>query len=110
MTIPINRLKWYGIEPIEAKEAKDLVGDDEIYEEECDCNFDQGSQFQCICGWNENITLDEHKAFQDMRVVSKAGVHGRPSHTLQSNFRVTFFFYLLVDCCTAVLWWYLSKA
>lgn len=71
------RLKWYGIEPIEEKEAKDLVGDDEIYEEECDCDFNQDAEFNCSCGWNENITLDEHKAFQDMRVVSQLGVHER---------------------------------
>jgi len=48
-----------------------LIGDDEIYEEECDCDFDEDVDFKCICGWNENITLDEHKSFQDVRVVSQ---------------------------------------
>ena len=76
------RLKWYGIEPIEEKEAKDLVGDDEIYEEECDCDFNQDAVFNCSCGWNENITLDEHKAFQDMRVVSQLGIHERLDKSL----------------------------
>ena len=73
---PNSRLQWYGIEPIEAKEAKDLVGDDEIYEEECDCSFSADSPFKCTCGWNENVTLDEHKSFQDMRVVSQPGIQG----------------------------------
>ena len=71
------RLKWYGIEPIEEKDAKDLVGDDEIYEEECDCDFNENVEFNCSCGWDENITLEEHKAFQDMRVVSQLGIHER---------------------------------
>ena len=66
-----NRLNWYGIEPLEESEANKF---NEIYGQECNCEFD--NDFKCVCGWNENITISEHKAFQDLRIVSKLGIHG----------------------------------
>ena len=32
-------------------------------------------QFKCTCGWNENVTLKEHKSFQDLRIVSKPRIY-----------------------------------
>ena len=46
------------------------------YGEDCQCEFDVPKDFKCSCGWNSNITLKEHKAFQDFRVVSKLGING----------------------------------
>ena len=68
-----ERLKWYGIEPLEENEAKKIKG---IYEEDCKCNFDLEGEFKCGCDWNEQITLKEHKSFQDLRLVSKRGIYG----------------------------------
>ena len=65
-----KRLKWHGIESLE--ESKIL---DAIYGEECTCEFDNGGDFKCSCGWHKKITLDEHKSFQDLRIVSKPGIH-----------------------------------
>ena len=64
--IPDERLKWYGIEPLAETDAKKL---DDIYGDDCKCEFNR--DFKCKCGWNENITLKEHKSFQDLRIVSK---------------------------------------
>ena len=64
--IPDKRLKWYGIEPLAETDAKKF---DDIYGDDCKCEFNR--DFKCKCGWNENITLKEHKSFQDLRIVSK---------------------------------------
>ena len=64
-------MNWYGIEPLEESQANKF---NEIYGQECNCEFD--NDFKCVCGWNENITISEHKAFQDLRIVSKLGIHG----------------------------------
>ena len=58
------------MEENEAKNFKDIYGED------CQCEFDVPKDFKCSCGWNSNITLKEHKAFQDFRVVSKLGING----------------------------------
>ena len=71
-----ERLKWYGIEPLEENEAKKIKG---IYGEDCKCNFDLEGEFKCGCDWNEQITLKEHKSFQDLRLVSKRGIYGQPN-------------------------------
>ena len=52
----------------EAKKFNDIYGDD------CNCEFDLASDFKCGCEWNKKITLKEHKSFQDLRLVSKLGV------------------------------------
>jgi len=62
------RLKWYGIEPLDEIEAKKLR---DIYGEDCQCEFDIVYDFQCDCGWNQKVTLKEHNAFQEFRIVSK---------------------------------------
>ena len=66
---PDKRLKWYGIEPLKESDAKKL---DDMYGNDCKCDFE--CQSGCTCGWNENITLNEHKSFQDLRKVSKPGI------------------------------------
>ena len=66
---PDKRLKWYGIEPLEETDAKKL---NDMYGNDCKCDFK--CEFKCTCGWNENITLNEHKSFQDLRIVSKPGI------------------------------------
>ena len=76
LCIPVNRLKWYGIEPLEETDAETL---DDMYGDDCKCEFKCAfkctcCQFKCSCRWNENITLKEHKAFQDLRKVSKPGI------------------------------------
>ena len=68
----IFRVKWYGIEPFEETEANEL----KIYGEDCKCDFDLEKDFKCVCGWNDNITLKEHRSFQDFRLVSKPGING----------------------------------
>ena len=78
MWILDKRLKWYGIEPLEESDAKKL---DDMYGNDCKCDFNcefkcTCCQFKCTCGWNENITIDEHKSFQDLRIVSKPGIKG----------------------------------
>ena len=73
--IPNQRLKWYGINPLEETEAKKLGG---IYGEDCKCEFDLESDFKCDCEWNEKITLKEKKSFQDFRLVSKLGFNRQP--------------------------------
>ena len=67
-----QRLKWYGIEPMEENEAKKFK---DIYGEDCKCKFDLVSDFRCDCGWNQKITLKEQKAFQEFRIVSKLGIN-----------------------------------
>ena len=57
----------------EAKKFNDIYGDD------CNCEFDLASDFKCGCEWNKKITLKEHKSFQDLRLVSKLGVDGQPN-------------------------------
>lgn len=69
--IPDERLKWYGIEPLEETDAKKF---DDMYGNDCKCEFK--CEFKCTCGWIENITLNEHKSFQDFRIVSKPGILG----------------------------------
>ena len=59
------------MEENEAKKFKDIYGED------CQCKLDVAKDFKCGCGWNENITLKEHKAFQDFRNVSKLGINHR---------------------------------
>ena len=71
-----KRLKWYGIEPLQETDAKKL---NDMYGNDCKCEFNcefkcTCCQFKCTCGWNENITIDEHKSFQDLRIVSKPGI------------------------------------
>ena len=58
------------MEETEAKKFKDIYGED------CQCEFDHVSNFQCDCGWNQKITLKEQKAFQEFRIVSKLGING----------------------------------
>ena len=67
-----DRLKWYGIEPLEDTEAKKFK---DIYGEDCKCKFDLEGHFKCGCDWKEIITLKEHKAFQDLRIISKPGIN-----------------------------------
>ena len=79
-----KRLKWYGIEPLEESDAKKL---DDMYGNDCKCEFKCDfkctcCQFKCTCGWKENITLNEHKSFQDSRKVSKPGIQGQPNLAL----------------------------
>ena len=74
MCIPNQRLKWYGIDPIEEAEAKKIK---DIYGEDCKCKFDLEGDLTCECRWNEQITLKEHKSFQDLRKVSKLGIYGQ---------------------------------
>ena len=69
---PDERLKWYGIDPIEETKA-----DNDIYGEDCECEFDLKGEFECGCDWMEKITLMEHKSFQDLRLVSKLGIYGQ---------------------------------
>ena len=69
-----KRLKWYGIEPLGETEAEKM----DMYGDDCKCVVKCTSSLRCTCGWNENITLDEHKSFQDLRKVSKPGISGRP--------------------------------
>ena len=74
--IPNERLKWYGIKPLEETEAKKLNG---MYGDDCKCEFKcefkcTCCQFKCSCGWNKTITLKEHKSFQDLRILSKSGI------------------------------------
>ena len=69
--IPYQRLKWYGIDSLEKSEAKKF---DDIYGEDCICEFDPEDDFKCHCEWNEKINLKEHKSFQDLRLVSKLGI------------------------------------
>ena len=71
-----GRLKWYGIDPLEENEAKKFK---DIYGEDCKCEFDLEGEFKCGCDWTEKITLKEHKSFQDVRLVSKLGIHGHPN-------------------------------
>jgi len=66
-----NRLKWFGIDPMEQNEAEELK---DIYAKDCECDFDEDI-FKCKCGWNENITHKEHKSFQEIRITSKLGIH-----------------------------------
>ena len=54
---------------IEAKKLGDIYGED------CQCEFDIVSDFQCDCGWNQKVTLKEHKAFQGFRIVSKLEIN-----------------------------------
>ena len=56
------------MEEAEAEKFKDLYGED------CKCEFDLEGDFNCRCRWNEQITLKEHKSFQDLRKVSKLGI------------------------------------
>ena len=42
----------------------------DIYENDCECVYDENN-FKCNCGWNKNITHQEHKSFQEMRITSK---------------------------------------
>ena len=75
MWIPNQRLKWYGIDPLEETEATKL----DIYGEDCKCEFDLEGDFKCHCEWKQKITLKEHKSFQDLRLVSKLGINGQPN-------------------------------
>ena len=68
-----KRLKWFGIEPLAGTKVENLG---EVYGNDCNCEFDCDNVFKCTCGWNENITLDEHKSFQHLRIVSKTGING----------------------------------
>ena len=74
--IPNKRLKWHGIEPLEETEAENFK---DIYGEDCKCKFDLQGDFKCECDWNEQITLKEHKSFQDLRKVSKVGIYKQPN-------------------------------
>ena len=81
--IPYQRLKWYGIEPFEETEASKL----KIYGDDCKCEFNVAKDFKCNCGWNDNITLEEHRSFQGFRLVSKLGIHGQPNMTFDSRYK-----------------------
>ena len=59
------------MEEAEAEKFKDLYGED------CKCKFDLEFDFNCKCRWNEQVTLKEHKSFQDLRKVSKLGIYGQ---------------------------------
>ena len=74
--IPNQRLKWYGIDPLEDAEAEKFK---DIYGGECECKFDVEGDFNCECRWKEQTTLKEHKSFQDLRKVSKSGIYGQPN-------------------------------
>ena len=76
LTCESSRLKWYGIEPLEETEAKKFK---DIYGEDCKCEFDLEGDFKCQCNWDKQTTLKEHKSFQDLRKVSKLGIHGKPN-------------------------------
>ena len=56
------------MEEAEAEKFKDIYGED------CKCEFDLEGDFNCECRWNQQITLKEHKSFQDLRKVSKLGI------------------------------------
>ena len=60
------------MEEAEAEKFKDLYGED------CKYKLDLEFDFNCECRWNEQITLKEHKSFQDLRKVSKLGINGQP--------------------------------
>ena len=70
--ISYKRLKWHGIESLEESKPKILGA---IYGEDCACEFDNDGDFKCNCKWHKKITPDEHKSFQDLRIVSKPGIH-----------------------------------
>ena len=63
---------------MEETEAKKL---NDIYGEDCKCEFDLADDFKCVCEWNEKITPKEHKSFQDLRIVSKLGIYGEMKMT-----------------------------
>ena len=69
------------MEENEAKNFKD------IYETDCECEFDVTSDFTCDCGWNQKITLKEHRAFQDFRIVFKLGINEPPIMTIHRRHR-----------------------
>ena len=68
LTKPIQRLRWFGIKPIEEIESEKING---IYGKNCGCKFVSTSNFNCSCQWKKKITLAEHVSFQKLRVVSK---------------------------------------
>ena len=73
---PFKRLKWFGIDQFGESDAKKF---DDMFGDDCKCEFKcefkcTCCKFKCTCGWNENITLQEHKSFQDLRIVSKLGI------------------------------------
>ena len=80
--ITCKRLKWHGIESLEESKPKIL---DVIYGKDCDCEFDLDGDFKCSCRWNRKITLDEHKSFHDLRIVSKPGIHSPMYHVIFIN-------------------------
>ena len=59
------------MEEAEAEKFEDLYGEDGK------CKFDLEFDFNCECRWNEQVTLKEHKSFQDLRKVSKLGIYGQ---------------------------------
>ena len=71
LLIPYERLKWYGIDPLEDAEAEKFK---DIYGKDCKCKFDIEGNLNCECRWKEQTTLKEHKSFQDLRKVSKLGI------------------------------------
>ena len=58
---------------------------DDIYGEDCKCEFDLEGDFKCHCEWNQKITLKEHKSFQDLRLVSKLGINGQPNGRIDNS-------------------------
>ena len=58
-----------------------------IYGDDCKCEFNVVKDFKCDCGWNNNITLKEHRSFQDVRRVSKLGIYGRPNMTFDRRYK-----------------------
>ena len=70
-------MKWHGIESLEKSKSKIL---DVIYAKDCDCEFDLDGDFKCSCRWHRKITLDEHKSFHDLRIVSKPRIHSLPEY------------------------------
>ena len=56
------KLKWFGIDPIEAE------SDFGIYCQNCTCHYENNDDvFSCTCGWSDKITQSEHLAFQYFR-------------------------------------------
>ena len=58
-----------------------------LYGEDCKCEFDLAKDFKCDCGWNDNITLKEHRSFQDFRLVTKLGINGQPYMTFERRYK-----------------------
>ena len=65
----LKRLQWHEIDSIEGKKTSK-----KLYGKDCDCEFEFGRDFQCVCGWRKKVTIDEQNSFNALRIVSKARV------------------------------------